>query len=301
MVCSSTFLWRCGARQHLQLLRSRRQAESLRTDVSISCLRHLGKPPGAPCLLTAKLESIFLVIANFEWLFFSSATYRSHKWLFSNRLRWDPSQKEEERWAREPNSTPETNFRRLKQLIHHKVYQLEKLHRLFEEVFINPKIYVVRGENETFEFGTRFILSHCALTKSPSKITFVHSIVLAFLSINSTIINLCSTALTNMAVITFMKVSPSGVCFLSFFSTRSSLSPTARAPENRSLWEWKRIEPLFLTALASWNPLQGWILSHLNEGTFRLSPHLMSWLLTEMFVYSRFGLVCLCAIFQMCW
>lgn len=221
MVCSSTFLWRCGVRQHLQLLRSGRQAESLRTDVSISCLRHLGKPPGAPSLLTAKLESIFLVITDFEWLFFSSATYRGHKRLFSNRLRWDPSQKEEERRAREPNSTPETNFRRLKQLIHHRVYQLEKLHGLLEEVFINPKIYVVRDENETLEFGTSFILSHCALTKSPSKIIFIHSIVLAFLSINSTIINLCSTALMNMAVISFIKVSPSCVCFLSFFSTRT--------------------------------------------------------------------------------
>lgn len=169
MVCSSPFLWRCGARQHLRLLRSGRQAESLRTDVSVSCLRLLGKPPGAPGLLTAKLESIFLVIANFEWLFFSSATYRSHKWLFSDRLRWDPSQKEEERRAGEPNSTPETNFRRLKQLIHLRAYQLEKLHGLFEEVFINPKIYVVHDENETLEFGTSFILSHWALTESPQR------------------------------------------------------------------------------------------------------------------------------------
>lgn len=102
-------------------------------------------------------------------------------------------------------------------MIHHRVYQLEKLHGLFEEVFINPKIYVVRDENETLEFGTSLILSHCALTKSPSKIIFSHSIVLAFLSINSTIINLCSTALMNMTVILSLKF-PLRVCVFFHFS-----------------------------------------------------------------------------------
>jgi hypothetical protein len=72
--------------------------------------------------------------------------------LFSNRLQWDPSQKEEERGATEPNSTPETNFRRLKQLSHHEVYQLGRLHRLFEEVLINSKIYVIHDENAILEF-----------------------------------------------------------------------------------------------------------------------------------------------------